>query len=483
MPAVEWIGAARRDDDNSQAESARLINCYRERLGDKFIIKSVLGMSEFATLGGVFMREMAEIGGQVYAAHGGRLYRVASDATVTDIAGVTDAADTTISGNNGAVTVAAGGTYTHIASGGAVTMPATGAISNIGSVSFLGQRTILTEKDGARIQWSDVADATAFDGLDFATAESRDDNIIRGAAINGQFWVFGERSIERWFMTGAGDSAEFLAPLSGSTIDTGLLGFGLLAEFPNGAFFIGSDGIAYLASGGDLRPVSSRGVETSVGQASPQRCFYYTDEGHKFCVIQFADRPAWVYDISSDEWHERAEGALLYNWSAVASVQAYGGNFVGTELGGIYQMSRTNRDGDTALIRRGVSRTLELDGRQFTIDRLQIAPRTGREAVYEDATELLFTDGTEYLDAGGGSPLIIGYDGQYERDAQIMLRFSRDRGETWGVEKWRSLGKSGDYGKIVKILAQGRFERATVEFVLSEPAEIPMDATAYLDLS
>lgn len=483
MATVEWIGAARQDDDNGQADPARLVNCYRERLGDKYVIKSVLGMSDFVTLDGVFMREMAEVGGQIYAAHSGRVFRVLEDGTVADMAGIENAADTTISGNNGAVTIAAGGTYTHIASDGTVTTPATGAISSIGSVAFLGQRTILTEKGGARIQWSDVADATAFDGLDFATAESRDDDLIRGAAINGQFWAFGGRSIERWYLTGSGESSEFIAPIGGSTVDIGLKEFGLLAEFPNGAFFVGSDGITYIVSGGQMKPVSSRGVETSISASDPQRCFYYTDEGHKFCVLQFKDRPAWVYDISSDEWHERAEGYELQNWSAVASAQAYGRNYVGTEMGKVYRMERTNRDADGPLVRRAVSRTLEMEGRQFIIRKMQVSPRTGRAAVTQDAFGVLAVDETSLLDAGGESALIVSYDEQVARDAQIAFRFSRDRGETWGKEKRRSLGAVGKYGKLVRLHALGSFYRATVEMTLAEAAEIPIESTAFVELS
>lgn len=479
MATVEWIGQARRDGDNSQANPARLINCYRENIGEKFIIKSVPGMTEFAQLNGVFMREMAEVEGIMLAACGGELHQINSDMTTAVLATIPDGVDTTISGNNGDIAVASDGTYT-LYSGGAASNPTTGAISSVGSVSFLGQRTILTEKGGAKIQWSDVADASAFDPLDFATAESRDDNLIRGAAISGQFWAFGERSTELWYLTGAGDSSSFLAPLPGSTVDTGLMSFGLLAEFPNGAFFIGHDGLAYLVSGGQMAPVSSRGVETSIKQKTPQRCFYYEDEGHKFCVIQFADRPAWVYDLSSNEWHERAEGSQLYNWSAVAGTEAYGASFVGTELGGVYKLERTNMDGDEPLIRKGVSRTLEMEGNPFTINRLQISIRTGRADVTELQATALEVDHEEALEAEGGA-LIAGYF-PVSRPAKMFVRFSKNRGETWGPEKWRSLGSLGDYGKLVRWHAQGSFYRANVEFTIAEPAEIPMDAIAFLEV-
>lgn len=450
MPDVLFVGASRKDDDNSQNNPARLLNCYRERSEDGFVIKSVLGMEDFATLTGVFMREMEEVGGVLYAAHGGKIYSVDAGGNVTTTGTITDASDTTIDGNNNAITVAAGGTYYSI-SGGVTATPATGAITSVGSVSFLGQRTILTEKGGAKIQWSDVADPETFDALNFATAESRDDNVIRGMVVNGQYWVFGERSIERWYVTGSTDPALFIQPIASAVVDIGLKAFGLLSKFPGGAFMVGSDNIAYLLSGGELRPISSASVNTSLKQANPERCFYYEDEGQKFCVIKFEDRPSWVYDLSTDEWHERAEGELFGSWSAVASAQAYGESFVGTQLGGIYKLTRSNEDRGAPLWRRMVSRTYENSGNRFVVNRLQLRPRTGR------------------ADLG--------------REGKVMVRLSRDRGETWGPEKQRSLGALGEYDKIVSLRSLGQFRRLNVEVTTTDMAEIPMNAVGVLEVS
>lgn len=455
MAKVQWIGARRSDKDNSQSGPARLLNCYRQPNGGKFSVRGVLGTSAFATLPGVFMRAMKEVGGEIYAAHGGKVYKVAEDMTVTERATVANAADTTIEGNNGAITVAAGGDYYNIASDGTVTSPVTGAFSNVGSVSLIGQRTVITEKDGRRFGWSDAADSTTFDALNFATAEYEDDKIIRGGAIGGQYWIFSERSIERWYLSGSSDVAQFLLPVSGAAIETGLKSFGLFTRFPNGAFFVGDDGICYLVSGGQLRPISARGVETSIAQESPNRCSYYEDEGQKFCVVHFPNRPAWCYDISVNEWHERAEGESFGAWSAVAAVKAYGKSFVGTDLGGIYSLERNNVDASGPLIRRGISDTLET-GRRFTIPRLQIQATTGNS----NLTEL---DGSQ-------------------RPARIALRMSKDRGKTWGSEKRRSLGKKGEHDTLPVFRRLGQFRRANAEFTISDEAEISIDAEAFVDV-
>lgn len=451
MPKFEWVGAARADSDNTQFDPSRLLNCYRERHGGGFVIKSVMGMTSHTTLTGVFMREMQQVGGNLYAAHGGKLYRVSAMGTTVTEGTILDAADTTISGNNGAITVAAGGEYYSI-EGEVTSTPATGAFNNIGSVSFIGQRTVLTEKDGPRIQWSDPADSTTFDALNFATAESRDDNLIRGMVINGQFWAFGERSIERWYLSGSSNTSEFLLPVSGSTMDIGLKAFGLITEVTDGAFMVGSDNLPRLISGGAASIAANPSVVTAISQGQPDRCFFYEDEGQKICVIKFLDRPAWCYDLATQEWHERAEGELFSPWSAVSAARAYGESFVGTQLGGIYKMTRTNEDATGPLLRRIVTRTIENDGNSFTLDLVQLKARMGMS------------------DLG--------------RDAQVMIRTSRDEGETWSRERWRSLGRLGQYRTKAKLHSLGWFkDTANLEFTISDPAEIPVDAVGYLELT
>jgi hypothetical protein len=499
MPTVEWVGQSLRDDDNVQANTSRLLNLYRERHGDKFILKSVLGTSVLIDMPSVFIRAMAEIGGQLYVANGGKVYRitggsgetapykriggewlplpsgglvvstlgdgfvleddgqpityrVGGDVASEAIADINDAADTTLAGNNGAITVAAGGEYYNIAADGTVTTPSNGAFESIGSVSFIGQRTVVTEKDGRRFGWSDVADSTTFDALNFATAEYQDDKIIRGLAIGPQYWIFSERSIEQWYLSGSANTSEFLLPVSGAAIDIGLKAFGLISAFPNGAFFVGSDGVVYLVSGGTMQPISTRGVETAIAQSTPTNCFFHEDEGHKICTIRFKDRPAWCFDISNNEWHERSEGGDFGAWTATASAKAGKYHFVGSNSGQIRRLERSNRDANKPLFRRAVSTTLENEGQRFSINRLQMQIASGTAA------------------ADGRAP-------------EMMLRMSKDRGQTWGKERWRDTGALGDYDKLLTLRALGQFRRATLEATMSDPADVPMESTAFLEVS
>lgn len=475
---VNWIGAGRRDADNTQAEPSRLLNMFREALDSKYVLKGVLGTDNFAQLSGVFMRAMEEVGGEIYAANGGKLYCIKSDAFVSEIGDVTSTADTTISSNNGKVTVASGDDL-FVFNGTTRTTPATGAFSAIGSVDFIGQRTILTEKGGRRIQWSGVADAETFDALDFATAEQRDDNIIRGVTINGQYYLFKSKSIERWALTG---TSNFIAYLPGSLVDIGLKAFGLYTKVPNGGFFIGTDNIAYMLAGGAMQPVSVRAVETSLATQSPDRCFYHEQEGHKFCVVRFTDRPAWVYDISMNEWHERAEGLDFGPWSAVASVSAYGDFYVGTASGAIRKLTASNYDATQPLLRRAISANLKNGGEFFSLDSVELWGTYGQSSV---ASSVDFA-----LDAGDGTALdvddeglLVGAFSTPNEGAQVVLRLSKDRGETFGKARVKSLGELGEYNRVVRFRALGTVRNACLELTVSDPAELAFESAAEVMVS
>lgn len=476
---VEWIGSGGRDSDNSQASTSRLVNWYRENLNGKPVLKGVLGTETFATLEGVFMRAMRAIGGEIYAANGGYLSKIDSAGGIQQIGEVASTYDTSISSNNGKITVASGGDL-YVFTGTTRTTPDTGAFSSIGSVSFIGQRTILTEKNGRRVQWSGVADAEDYDGLDFATAEQRDDAIIRGVAIGGQYWVFKETCIEQWYLTGA---ENFIAYRPGSLVDIGLKAFGLYTDVPNGGFFVGTDNIVYLVSGGAMKPVSNRAVETAIQSGTADRAHYHENEGHKFCVIRFSDRPAWVYDISMNEWHERAEGVDLGPWSAVEAVSAYGAFFIGTETGDIRKLVANNYDAVQPLIRKATSRNVNMEGQYFSVDELEFWGTFGQSRVSTWVNWGLDAGEGIALDAGDEEGALAVVTLIPTRGAEIAMRVSKDRGETFGKEREKSLGDLGDYDRVVKYRALGTARNFCVEITASDPVDVTLDAQASVQMS
>lgn len=447
MATIEFVGQSRQDGDNIAASPARLINLYRERVGDRFVLKGVPGQTSFCNLNDVLGREVTEVGGTLYAVSGSALYSIDSAGTQTSLGAVADDVDTFMEGYASNVTIASGGNY-YVYNGTTLSTVTGGAFSSIGSVAFLGGYTVLTEKDGSRFQWSELQDPSTLNALYFATAEGVDDTLLRTIAHGGNLYLFGKTSTEIWYLTG-GSGANAFARLAGGVIDRGILAPKLAVEFSEGLFVVGDDGIAYLLNGNQMRPVSGRGFETATAEETPSHCFYYEDEGHKFVVVRFANRPAWVYDISSGEWHERAVTNDLDAWGVVGAAKAYGSWRGINTLSGVVTLTGTDDLGGT-ILKRAVSNTFEGNEERFRLSRLVMRARTG------------------FSNLG--------------RDMELIARFSRDRGVTWGAPKERSLGDIGEYETRAVWRSQGQFRTLTMEITLGDNTDAPIYSDAVLDV-
>lgn len=447
MPVLEFVAKSARDGDFVAATSERLINLYPEPLPEgaqaRFVLKSVLGSQQLADLDGAFVRAFAQVPAsdlteRLFALCGGRLVQIDAAGVLTDRGAVPDDVVSSISGNRGDVTMTADGRY-FVWDGSTLSEPTAGAFSSFGSVEFLGGYTLLTEKGGRRFQWSALADPATLPGLNFASAEARDDVILRGLAINGNYWIFKSTSVEIWALTGQANENAF-SQIPGTTIENGLLAFGLVTKIPSGAFYVSTDGKAYVASGAQARPVSNPAVETAISQGTPTDCFYYEDEGHSFCVIRFAGRPAWVLDLATNLWHERA--TLAGAWRATGSARAFGAWHVAGNGGLIERLQRNNVDGAQPLIRRAVSRTLYIEGNRFRVPMVEFLGRMGRS------------------DLG--------------RPASIVMRVSRDGGLTFGNERTASMGALGQYEQRAVFRSLGQARRLVVDVTLSDPADLTL---------
>lgn len=356
---------------------------------------------------------------------------------------------TSISGNNGNVAVASGGRY-FVWDGTSLTQPSGGAFTGAGSVAFIDQDTIITEPEGRKFEWTSPADPKTRNALSFATKEARDDKIIRAVADRSYLYLMGETSIEVWRNTGASGAGRYVR-LPGGVIDQGLKAYRLVKRFDQGVFFIGDDSVAYIMAGQQPVPVSTPSVHTDLQEATPTSCFYYEARGHKFCVIRFADRPSWVYDITTQLWHRRLSGVGLGTaWDVDEAVQAFGHWHCFTLLGQVDRLASIQTDRGATLRRWVVGKPIYNGGEQFSVSELEFLCRVGQS------------------DIG--------------RDARVMLRVSFDGGKTWSREITESLGDLGDYDARAKFYALGRGEQFTPELSISDPADITVYSDANVRL-
>jgi hypothetical protein len=411
------FGPSARDATAPQANPARLVNCFREP-GQRTLLRAIEGLSVYANTGSTLAGDMMDFDGDTYAIFGETLFKLPGE-TVAALA----PGEQYLARNATALTIVSGGRY-FVWDGGALTEP-TGIFAGYGSVTYLAGRTILSEADGNRFEWSDIAAPETLNGLNFASAEQRDDKLLRVMTINGQLMAFGERSTEIWSATGSGGAAAF-ALLPGAVVDIGLKARKLAVDVGGGAFIVGDDNIAYLAASTQWQPVSIPAVNVALRDGNPQRCLYWESLGHKFAAITFLDRPAWVYDLATTEWFERAIGRGD-PWSIAMSCPRGGSWLFGATNGKVYEPGSVTDMGKT-LYHEATSALIE-QGDYFTVNEIEFGASYGFQT--DVATMELETsrDGATWSRQGS---VDLGQDGDFMRRA-VFRRIGTSRKRAFRV--------------------------------------------------
>lgn len=445
MPKYTFFTQAAKDGSNIAASSEELINCYSEQApGDartRLTVRSVLGEVDFADYGQSLIRNADIAVGDMWAVAANSLYQIETDGTVTNRGAVGDSLETSIAGNGTFVTVVSNGAY-YVWDGAALTTPAGGAFSSYGSVTFSDYDTILTELNGRRFTWTATAAPATLDALDFASAEARDGNIVRGTVDRSQLYLFCENHIEVWRNTGlsGADRPSRYARLTVIDQGRGLKGYHLIARDSFGIFFVGNDGVAYIMSGNSMTPVSTPAVHTDIADGTAVSCGYYEDRGHKFCVLWFTDRPAWVYDITTLVWHRRQSGVDYADWNLRRMVGAFDGWYGFDDLGNVVSLERVNADRGLPLKRIMRGKPLDLEGQKFSIAEFEALCSVGESTLGSAAT--------------------------------MMLRWSWNGGQTWLGTKEASLGDLGDYDTQARYYSLGRGEQWTPELSITDATDV-----------
>ncbi|MDE0590421.1 hypothetical protein OU789_10830 [Halocynthiibacter sp. C4] len=487
MPLVEFTGQTVQEAGNPAVNSGRLINFYREIVmgagKTTHTLQSVLGQAYYNDIGAYSIRGMGRGNEKNYLAGNGKLYEMTDAGGLVDKGNIADDENTTISGNYSDVTIVCGGNY-YVWDGATISEPATKTFAEVGSHCYVGGYTVITELDGKRFQWSDLGDAQTLDALNFASMDKVDDNITRAFELQGNLMLMGPKSTELWQVTGAANTEAFAYV---SSWNRGLKDFNLLVKFDDTVLFVGDDNNAYIGAGGGAVDVTTPGLNAALTNSDATHCFYYEDRGHKFCVIRFSDRPAWVFDVKMREWHERAEGAGDEQWRATHAVYSATWDdgaawVVGNEDGEVLRLSRTNKDLNGPLRRTAISSPIYIGDRPFTVNKLEINARVGSQTL-NDSTDFGLSVGDGFMlkvETGFGL-LVEDVDGT-ERNAIINLYESRDGGYTWSTAKPRSMGKHGDYTQRMVWWARGQYRQYAAKLVISEPADMPINTTAVLEV-
>lgn len=404
--------------------SQRLVNLYAEKGGGgektEIVLIGTPGLKEFTTVGEGPIRGQHKMGSVHFVISGDDVFTVNSSGIATNI-GTIGGTDTPIMDDNG--------TQVAIASNGKGFIATTTSVVQITSPQFIGSVDSVTYIDSFFVwnsseimQSSSPFDGLTYNGLDIAAADYDPDGGVRVFRDHDQIFVFGVDSIEIWY--NAAISSFPFAPIEGTSMEVGLKAKNSVAKVDNSIFWLGSDerGGLTVWRAIDYHParISTHAIEKLIESATGTEdaiAFSYREEGHAFYVLTLPGQFTIVYDAATNLWHER-ETFNTDSWRVQNYLNVNGKNIVGdANTNQLFEMDLDALDDDGG-----------------TIERI--------------ATSIPIQGGDEYsthffvrVDFESGVGLTVGQGS----DPQAMLSWSNDGGKTFNNEKFRSIGKIGEF--------------------------------------
>ena len=280
---------------------------------------------------------------------------------------------------------------------------------------------------GANIQASDSA-STDYTALSLATMTGDADQLQIIDVVHKEMWSFGNRTTEVW--TNAGATPFPFEPIPGVFIQHGIAALRSLAKWGLNIFWLSQDnnGQALVMQGTAYKAdiISTPAIADAIGKygkINDAIGFCYQQGSHIFYVLSFPEANAtWCYDLSTQLWHERGyldENGNLVRHRANCVAQAYNKTIVGDwQNGKLYQFDLNNYtdDGNPIL-------------------RLRSFPH-------------LVSDGDRVSYSNFMADIEVGTDLDPSANPQLTLRWSDDRGVSFGNGLQQSLGKTGQYRTV-----------------------------------
>lgn len=435
--------------------SALLQNLYVEQrpVGEKsqIVAYSIPGQDLFTDFGDTPIRGKIAVANTdfFYAVHRGVFYQVDNAGTRVSKGNLNTVTGRVSMAHNGDVILIVDGVngYTYTIS--------TDTFAQIANINFLNGAKSVTWSDQYFIVEDGAVFAISPDGVNWdaterAVPESNPDGIVQVIADHGELTLLGELSTEFWVNTGATDFP--FAPLKSSTAEWGCAAPLSVVKANDSLSFLAKNGDGQVSvvrlQGYTPQVISTPDLEAEINSysaTSDATALAFKEGGHPFYQINFpaADR-SWLFDAFSNRW-TRAKSYGMGRHRADMAIQYLNRTVISDcNNGRLYRLNPNTYSENGQPIE--VEMTSEIvrmpDGERFPLDCLRLDMETGVGLV----------------------------SGQGE-NPQVMLQVSRDGGNTWGAEMWRSAGKMGKYGVPVEWRRLGMADQAVFKIRMTDPVK------------
>ena len=319
------------------------------------------------------------------------------------------------------------------------------------SVTFIDGYFVTNRVSSGIFQISGLYDGNTWAALDFATAESSPDSLLRVLNVLGQLWLFGAKTTEIWYNNG---SVAFpFSRISGGKMETGIQAPFSAIAVDNSAFWVGRDGngagIVFRADGFTPKRISTEAIELRIQTAptpSTLKSYTYQENGHPFWILTGGGmETALVYDISTQLWSE---------WAYLND-------------DGRYELPR----GIQTIYAFNKQIVVDRDNGNLYIQSLDYYSDNGREIPRDRIFTHIINENQRQLYSNITVGFETGVGIQYGQgnDPKCMLSLSSDGGRTWFGNYVKTIGKAGQYRSRVTFQRLGQARERTFRIRLTDP--------------
>lgn len=295
----------------------------------------------------------------------------------------------------------------------------------VASITQINNTLVAVRQDTGTIYFR-LAGDTAWNALDFFSAERQPDHAIAVRALADVLYVFGTATVEPFAPTGS--SATPFQRIGGASINRGLKDRDSLCQMDNTLFFTGEDNIDYRLTDGAPARVSDHGIEERIQASTTAKAFSCSWQGHTFRVLGL-DSETLVLDVAGG-WAVWEQGG-----SPFPSLGLYDGQTTYVCGAKIYTLADRADDDGTAM-ERVFTAVLPTEG-PFLCGCLEVQLSPGVTSVTDEP-------------------------------AIIRMRWSDDQARTFTDWKEASSGFGGEYRKRVRYRRLGMADAPGRLFEISQ---------------
>jgi hypothetical protein len=384
----------------------------------------------------------------LFVVSGTVLYQINEAGVVTSRGTILGSTDVIMADNGTQVGIANGLQYyvytASTATLASVTDSGAGALV-VRDIAFLDGRFILMTTD-QRFFITSVNAAQTVSALDFDDVVGNPDDLAGMVVANRRIYFFGTDSFDVYFNSvqaaAAGDFP--MVRVDGAAKNGyGLAGLYAKTVQDSAPYWCSNDGCIYMANSYQPQRISNFGVENSLRKYTRLddcQASSWIENGHRFVAFSFpAGGETWIYDTTSQMWHQRATGLSEAVWSVNYTAQCWNQrNMVGS---------------------RSEDKIGELDLELFT--EYGAAMKARRTSPVSHAKQnTIFYSRIELLMEVGRAKV--------SEDPDATLRWSDDGGVTFGNPITLKMGKIGEYSHRLVAYSLGAATNRVWDFQISD---------------